>query len=168
MFSTQRPPDDQPDALDHLSIGLVANRYTKLEKQMKICNLLSQGVVLYKNPTVRSSSKPCVNKVVPLKVRKFHKQNTVFSFPPKNEPKSFPNSTQRSQGKIRKGFLFLFGGNENKVILLLKFSDLQAFLALLAEFCRWATRPFRPCIPGCQSQSIWLLLSQLDSNLHNT
>ena len=27
---TQRPPDDWPDALDHLAIGLVANKYTKL------------------------------------------------------------------------------------------------------------------------------------------
>ena len=28
LFSTQRPPDDWPDALDHLAIGLVANKYT--------------------------------------------------------------------------------------------------------------------------------------------
>ena len=30
LFSTQRPFDDWPDALDHLFIGLVANKYTKL------------------------------------------------------------------------------------------------------------------------------------------
>ena len=30
LFSTQRPPEDWPDALDHLAIGLVANKYTKL------------------------------------------------------------------------------------------------------------------------------------------
>ena len=32
LFSTQTPPDDWPDALDHLIIGLVINKYTKLEK----------------------------------------------------------------------------------------------------------------------------------------
>ena len=32
MFSTQRPPDDWPDALDHLAIVWVANDYTKLGK----------------------------------------------------------------------------------------------------------------------------------------
>ena len=32
LFSTQRPPDDWPDALDHLAIGLVDNKYTKLGK----------------------------------------------------------------------------------------------------------------------------------------
>jgi hypothetical protein len=32
LFSTQTPPDDWPDALDHLTIGLVANKYTKLGK----------------------------------------------------------------------------------------------------------------------------------------
>jgi hypothetical protein len=32
LYSTQRPPDDWPDALDHLAIGLVANKYTKLGK----------------------------------------------------------------------------------------------------------------------------------------
>jgi hypothetical protein len=26
LFSTQRPPDDWPDTLDHLAIGLVANK----------------------------------------------------------------------------------------------------------------------------------------------
>ena len=30
LFSAQIPPDDWPDALDHLAIGLVANKYTKL------------------------------------------------------------------------------------------------------------------------------------------
>ena len=30
LFSTQRPSDDWSDALDHLFIGLVANKYTKL------------------------------------------------------------------------------------------------------------------------------------------
>ena len=34
LFSTQRPPDDWPDALDHLAIGLVANKYTKLGKKI--------------------------------------------------------------------------------------------------------------------------------------
>ena len=28
LFSTQIPPDDWTDALDHLAIGLVANKYT--------------------------------------------------------------------------------------------------------------------------------------------
>jgi hypothetical protein len=32
LFSTQTPPDDWPDAIDHLTIGLVANKYTKLGK----------------------------------------------------------------------------------------------------------------------------------------
>ena len=32
LFLTQRSPDDWPDALDHLAIGLVANKYTKLGK----------------------------------------------------------------------------------------------------------------------------------------
>ena len=32
LFSTQRQSDDWPDALDHLAIGLVANKYTKLGK----------------------------------------------------------------------------------------------------------------------------------------
>ena len=30
LFLTQRPPDDWPDALDHLAIGLAANKCTKL------------------------------------------------------------------------------------------------------------------------------------------
>ena len=32
LISTQRPPDDWPDALDYLVIGLVANKYIKLGK----------------------------------------------------------------------------------------------------------------------------------------
>ena len=32
LFSTQTPPDDWLDALDCLTIGLVANKCTKLEK----------------------------------------------------------------------------------------------------------------------------------------
>ena len=36
LFSTQRPPDDSPDALYHLAIGLVANKYTKLGKTSQI------------------------------------------------------------------------------------------------------------------------------------
>ena len=41
ILNTPRlPPDDWPDSLDHLVIGLVANRYTKLEKQVKICYLV--------------------------------------------------------------------------------------------------------------------------------
>ena len=42
-FLTQRPPDDWPDALDHLAIGLVANKYTKLAKISEIL-LLSLGL----------------------------------------------------------------------------------------------------------------------------
>ena len=37
LFSTQTPPDDWPDAIDHLTIGLVANRCTK---QVKIWYLV--------------------------------------------------------------------------------------------------------------------------------
>ena len=32
LFLTQRPPNDWPDTLDHLAIGLVANKCTKLQK----------------------------------------------------------------------------------------------------------------------------------------
>jgi hypothetical protein len=39
LFLTQRPPDDWPDALDHLAIGLVANTQN-LEKQVKSCYLV--------------------------------------------------------------------------------------------------------------------------------
>ena len=48
LFST-RHPDDWPDALEHLTIGLVANKYTKLGKTRENL-LLSQGFVLYKIP----------------------------------------------------------------------------------------------------------------------
>ena len=34
LFSTQTPPDDWPDALDRLTIGLVANKYKKLGKTL--------------------------------------------------------------------------------------------------------------------------------------
>ena len=36
LFLTQRPPDDWSDALDHLAIGLVAKKCTKLEKISEI------------------------------------------------------------------------------------------------------------------------------------
>ena len=45
MFLTQRRPDDLPDALDHLAIGLVANKYTKLRKTSEYL-LLSQVLSL--------------------------------------------------------------------------------------------------------------------------
>ena len=51
LFSTQIPPDDWPDALDHLAIGLVAIRYAKLGKTREIL-LLSHGLSSYENPTV--------------------------------------------------------------------------------------------------------------------
>ena len=50
LFSTQTPPDDWLDALDHLTIGLVANRYTKLGKTIENL-LLSQGLSYIKNST---------------------------------------------------------------------------------------------------------------------
>ena len=40
---TQRPSDDWPDALDHLTIGLVANKCRKLAKISEIL-LLSLGL----------------------------------------------------------------------------------------------------------------------------
>ena len=49
LFSTQRPPDDWPDALDHIAIGLVANKYTKLGKTSETL-LLSQGLSYMKIP----------------------------------------------------------------------------------------------------------------------
>ena len=36
LFSTQTPPDDWPDAIAHLTIGLVANKCTKLRKTSQI------------------------------------------------------------------------------------------------------------------------------------
>ena len=49
LFSTQTPPDDWPDALDHLVIGLVANEYSKLGKTSENL-LLSQGLFYIKIP----------------------------------------------------------------------------------------------------------------------
>ena len=49
LFSTQRPPDDSPDALYHLAIGLVANKYTKLGKNSENL-LLSHGLSYIKIP----------------------------------------------------------------------------------------------------------------------
>ena len=49
LFSTHRPPDDCPDALDHVAIGLVANKYTKLVKTSENL-LLSQGLSYIKIP----------------------------------------------------------------------------------------------------------------------
>ena len=72
LFSPQRPPDDWPDDLDHLVIGLVANKYTNLGKTSEKL-LLSQGLsyikislcylgyeILYENGTkVEYWSKVC-------------------------------------------------------------------------------------------------------------
>ena len=49
LFLTQRPSDDWPDALDHLAIGLVANKCTKLAKISEIL-LLSLGLSYMKIP----------------------------------------------------------------------------------------------------------------------
>jgi hypothetical protein len=49
LISTQRPPDDWPDALDHLAIGFVANEYTKLGKTSETL-LLSRGLSYMKIP----------------------------------------------------------------------------------------------------------------------
>ena len=49
LFSTQTTPDDWPDALDHLTIGLVANRYTNLGKTSKNL-MLSLGLSSMKIP----------------------------------------------------------------------------------------------------------------------
>ena len=49
-FSTQRPPDDWPVALDHLAMGSVANKYTKFKKTNETL-LFSQGLSLNENPT---------------------------------------------------------------------------------------------------------------------
>ena len=49
LFLTRRPPDDWPDALDHLVIGFVAKKYTKLGKTSEIL-LLSLGLSYMKIP----------------------------------------------------------------------------------------------------------------------
>ena len=49
LFLTQKPPDDWSDALDHLAIGLVANKCTKLAKISEIL-LLSLGLSYMKIP----------------------------------------------------------------------------------------------------------------------
>ena len=49
LFSTQTPPDDWPDALDYLTIGLVANKYTKLGKTSENL-ILSLGLSYIKIP----------------------------------------------------------------------------------------------------------------------
>ena len=49
LFSTQTPPDDWPDALDHLTIGLVANKYLKLGKTSENL-ILSLGLSYIKIP----------------------------------------------------------------------------------------------------------------------
>ena len=49
LLSTQRPPDGWPDAIDHLTMGLVANKCTKLGKTIE--NLvLSLGLSYIKIP----------------------------------------------------------------------------------------------------------------------
>ena len=45
----QTAPDDLPDALDHITIGLVANKYTKLGKTSENF-ILSQGLSYIKIP----------------------------------------------------------------------------------------------------------------------
>ena len=47
LFSTQTPPDDWPDAIDHLTIGLVANKYVHKTSANLI---LSQGLSYIKIP----------------------------------------------------------------------------------------------------------------------
>jgi hypothetical protein len=49
LFSTQTPPDDWPDAIDHLTIGLVANKCTKLGKTSENL-ILSLGLSYIKIP----------------------------------------------------------------------------------------------------------------------
>ena len=49
LFSTQTPPDVWPDALDRLTIGLVANKYTKLGKTSENL-ILSLGLSYLKIP----------------------------------------------------------------------------------------------------------------------
>ena len=54
----QTPFDDWPDALDHLTIGLVANEYTKLGKTSENL-ILSLGLSHIKNPSVIHFSYVC-------------------------------------------------------------------------------------------------------------
>ena len=68
LFSTQRPPDDWPDALDHLTIGLVANKYTKLGKTSETL-LLSLGLSYMKIPLCYGSA-----LVLPVYCTKFNVQ----------------------------------------------------------------------------------------------
>ena len=49
LFSTQTPPDDWPDAVDLLTIRLVANEYTKLGKTSENL-ILIQGLSYIKIP----------------------------------------------------------------------------------------------------------------------
>ena len=49
LFSTRTPPDDWPDAIDHLTIGLVANECTKLGKTSENL-ILSLGLSYMKIP----------------------------------------------------------------------------------------------------------------------
>jgi hypothetical protein len=49
LFSTQTTLDDWPDAIDHLTIGLVANKYTKLGKTGENL-ILSLGLSYIKIP----------------------------------------------------------------------------------------------------------------------
>ena len=49
LFSTQTPPDDWRDTIDHVTIGLVANKYTKLVKTSENL-LLSQELSYIKIP----------------------------------------------------------------------------------------------------------------------
>jgi hypothetical protein len=49
LFSTQTPPDDWPDAIDHLTIGFVADKYTKIGKTSESL-ILSLGLSYIKIP----------------------------------------------------------------------------------------------------------------------
>ena len=66
LFSTQTPPDDWPDALDCLTIGLFANKYTKLGKTSENL-ILSQGLSYIKIPLWyvqhAATSIPCRPKI---------------------------------------------------------------------------------------------------------
>ena len=54
LFLTQRPPDDWPDALDHLAISFVAQKYTKPGKTSEIL-LLSLWLSYMKIPLCYST-----------------------------------------------------------------------------------------------------------------